>query len=141
MSAPSTVVRKAMDPGGTRSFPLWFGTLGPPLAWASHLLLGDALYELGCGPGFATREIYGLPFQFWALLQTGLFLLVDLAAGLFAVWAFRSLRRRTGSQEDTHHTRAVGMAVAGMASSLLYGTLLVYGLVPTFFLDTCRVTP
>ena len=63
MSGVARAVRKAMDPEGTRSFPLWFGVLAPPLAWASHLLLGDALYELGCAPGFSVREIYGLPFQ------------------------------------------------------------------------------
>jgi hypothetical protein len=141
MSGPSTAVRKARDPAGTRSFPLWFGTLGPPLAWGAHLLLGDALYELGCSPGFTVREIYGLPFQFWALLQTGLLLAVDVAAGLLALWAHRLLRRGASGENDTRHGRAEGMAVAGMASSVIYGLLLIYGLVPTFFLDACGVTP
>ena len=140
MSGVARAVRKAMDPEGTRSFPLWFGVLAPPLAWASHLLLGDALYELGCAPGFSVREIYGLPFQFWALLQTGLLLAVDVVAGLLAWWAYRSLRRPVG--EDTaKRERARGMAVAGVASSVIYGLLMVFGLLPTFFLSPCGVTP
>jgi hypothetical protein len=141
MSATSRAARKAMDPEGARSFPLWFGVLGPPLSWGAHLLLGDALYELGCAPGFAVREIYGLPFQFWAVLQTVLLLLVDVAAGVLALWAFRSLRQRTGVEDTTRRERAAGMAVAGVASSAIYGLLIVYGLFPTFFLETCGVTP
>jgi hypothetical protein len=140
MSAPANLLRKAMNPQRTRSFPLWFGVLGPPLAWASHLLLGDALFELGCGPGFATREIYGLPFQFWTLLQTAVLLAVDLAAGLFALWAYRALKRED-VENETRHGRAEGMAVAGIASSAIYGLVLLYGLFPTLFLSTCGVTP
>jgi hypothetical protein len=141
MNAPTGVARQARDPEGTRSFPLWFGVLAPPLAWGAHLLLGDALYELGCAPGFAEREIYGLPFRFWAVVQTVLFLLVDVVAGLLALWAFRSLRERGGLENATRRERAQGMAVAGMASSVLYGILLVYGLFPPFFLEACGVTP
>jgi hypothetical protein len=141
MSAMSRAGRKAMDPEGTRSFPLWFGVLGPPLAWGSHLLLGDALYELGCGPGFAVREIYGLPFQFWGLLQTVLLLAVDVVAGVLAWWAFRSLRQPAGVEDITRRDRARGMAAVGIASSAIYGLLIVYGLFPTFFLKPCGVTP
>jgi hypothetical protein len=120
---------------------LWFGVLGPPLAWASHLLLGDALYELGCGPGFSVREIYGLPYQFWATLQTVLLLAVDVTAGLLALWAYRALRQPAGVQNATRRDRARGMAVAGMASSVVYGLLIVYGLFPPFVLTSCGVTP
>jgi hypothetical protein len=141
MSTGTSVVRRAKDPGGTRSFALWFGVLGPPLAWASHLLLGDALYELGCGPGFSVREIYGLPFRFWAILQTVLLLAVDVTAGLLALWAYRALRQPAGVENATRRDRARGMAVAGMASSFVYGLLILYGLFPTFFLAPCGVTP
>jgi hypothetical protein len=140
MSARANLVRKAMDPEGTRAFPLWFGVLGPPLAWASHLLLGDGLFELGCSPGFHPREIYGLPFQFWALLQTGLFLGIDILAGLLALWAYRTLKR-ANVENETRHGRATGMAIAGIASSAIYGLVLIYGLLPTFFLHGCAVTP
>ena len=140
MSTVTSSLRRAMDPTSPRSFPLWFGVLGPPLAWASHLLLGDGLFELGCSPGFVRKEIYGLSFQFWAVLQTALFLGIDLLAGAFALWAYRSLRR-TPAADETRLGRARGMAVAGMASSVVYGLLLVYGLLPTFFLRACEVSP
>jgi hypothetical protein len=141
MTARPNLVERVMDPEGTRSFPLWFGTLGPPLAWATHLLLGDALYELGCGPGFAVREVYGLSFKFWTVLQTVVLLGIDVAAGLFALRAYRSLRGHPAGEHATRHGRAMGMAVAGMASSAIYGLLLVYGLFPPFFLESCGVTP
>jgi len=129
-----------MDPESPGSFPLWFGVLGPPLAWASHLLLGDGLFELGCSRGFTHRAIYGLDFQFWALLETSLLLGIDVLAGVLALWAYRSLVR-SEPQNATRHGRAKGMAVAGMASSFLYGLLLIFGLFPTFFLRACGVTP
>jgi hypothetical protein len=103
--------------------------------------VGDALYELGCGPGFSVREIYGLPYQFWATLQTVLLLAVDVTAGLLALWAYRALRQPAGVQNATRRDRARGMAVAGMASSVVYGLLIVYGLFPPFVLTSCGVTP
>ena len=140
MSTAAKRLRRAMDPESTRSFPLWFGVLGPPLAWASHLLLGDGLFELGCGPGFVRKEIYGLPFAFWGILQTALFLVVDILAGVFAFRAYRSLRQAP-VEDETRRGRARGMAIAGMASSAVYGLLLIYGLVPPFFLRGCGVSP
>jgi hypothetical protein len=140
MSTAAKVVRSSRDPEGSRSFPLWFGVLGPPLAWAAHLLLGDLLFELGCSPGFSRHEIYGLPFQFWALLQTALLLGVDVLAGALAWRAYRTLGR-IGVEDETRHGRARGMALAGIASSAIYGALLLYGLLPTFFLSPCSVTP
>jgi hypothetical protein len=129
-----------MDPESPRSLALWFGVLAPPLAWASHLLLGDGLFELGCSPGFGEKDIYGLSFQFWAVVQTVLFLGIDVLAGLLALRAFHALERSPLGNE-TRRGRARGMAVAGMASSVVYGLLLVYGLLPTFFLRACEVSP
>ena len=150
--------RQAAGPTSARSFPLWFGVLGPPLAWASHLLLGEGLYELGCSPGFARPRVYGVPFHVWALLIAGLFLGVDVLAGVLAFRSFRAIRRRREAAvpdgaaatageilppdevRETMRDRAYGMAVAGMASAFLYGLLLVYGLLPPFFLRTCSVS-
>lgn len=155
-------LREAASPTSSRSFALWFGLLGPPLAWASHLLLGDGLYELGCSPGFTESRIYGLPFHFWAFLMTGLLLAIDVLAGVLAFRAFRAIRERrreaeTGAEpasasgagagivpaaeaRETVRDRAYGMAVAGVASAFLYGLLLVYGLFPPFFLRTCATS-
>jgi hypothetical protein len=104
------------------------------------LLLGDGLFELGCSPGFVRREIYGLPFQFWGLLQTALFFGVDVAAGLLALWAYRSLRR-SPVQDETRRGRAQGMAIAGVVSSAVYGLLLIYGLLSVLYLRGCGVSP
>src|SRR5438874_2568070 len=45
------VLGELRDLPGSRSFVLWFGVLGPPLAWAAQLLLGvaaaGAAYALG----------------------------------------------------------------------------------------------
>jgi hypothetical protein len=167
-------LREVASPTSTRSFALWFGVLGPPLAWASHLLLGDGLYELGCSPGFARPRIYGLPLHFWAFLMVGLFLGIDVLAGVLAFRAFRAIRSRRlqagpgpeagiedepgpgariedepapgggilapGEKRETVRDRAYGMAVAGVASAFLYGLLLVYGLLPPFFLRTCAIS-
>jgi hypothetical protein len=140
MSTGATSVRRATNPESPRSFALWFGVLVPPVAWASHLLLGDGLFELGCSRGFVEKDIYGLSFQFWALFQTTLFLVLDVLAGLLALSAYRALGRSPAGDE-TRRGRARGMAVAGMASSVVYGLLLVYGLLPTFFLRACEVSP
>jgi len=130
------VLGELRDLPGSRSFVLWFGVLGPPLAWAVQLLLGDGLFELGCGPGFVTREVYGLPFRFWDFLMTGLLLTVDVAAGVLAYRAHRQLQR-VDLPSPTVLGRARGMALAGVASSFVYGLLLAFGLLPPFFLQTC----
>jgi len=124
------------DLTSSRSAVLWFGVLGPPLAWASHLLLGDGLCELGCNPGFQRREIYGLPFEFWDYLQTALFLAIVVAAGVLSFRAYRRLRAAT-LDNPTILGRARGMALAGVASAFIYGLLLVFGLLPPLFLKTC----
>jgi hypothetical protein len=137
-------VEQSSDVASSRSFALWFGVLGPPLAWAAHLLLGDGLFELGCAPGFAPRTIYGVRLEFWDMLQTGLFLAVDVAAGVMAMRAYRRLRLPETERAVSNPTvlgRARGMAVVGVASAVIYGALLVFGLLPPFFLRTCGPLP
>ncbi len=123
-----------MDPVDTRSCPLWFGVLGPPLAWAAHLLLSDGVYELGCAPGFSRPEIYGLPLTFWQVLETGLAAAVTILAGALARRAYRQLRNLP---EGTSVSRAKAMAIAGMGSSFIYLVLLGYGFLPPLFLHGC----
>ena len=128
----------AKDATRTRSFPLWFGLLGPPLAWGTHLVLGDLIFELGCGPGMRSREILGSPLEVWALIQTSLLSAVIVAAGLFAFSAWRRLRKlENGVRLD----RARAMAVAGIASSLIYLLITAFGFVPSFFLNSCVTSP
>jgi hypothetical protein len=126
--------RLTMSPKDTRSFPLWFGVLAPPLAWAAHLLLSDGVFELGCAPGFRRPEIYGLSLKFWQLLETGLAAAVTILAGVLAWRAFKSLR---SEPDSTAVGRARTMAIAGMGSAFIYLLPLVFGFLPAAFLRTC----
>lgn len=126
------------DPRSTRSFPLWFGILAPPLAWLTHLLLGDLIYELGCAPGMRAKEILGLSLHTWTVAATATLLAVTVAAGILALRALRQLRAESdGGSLD----RATAMAFVAVASSALYGAILAFGLVPSFVLPSCLPSP
>ncbi len=134
MTVAERRLRPTTDVKDTRSFPLWFGVLGPPLAWAAHLLFSDGIFELGCSPGFVHPDIYGLSLKFWQLVETGLLEAVIVVAGLLSWGALRRLRRM---QDGTALGRATGMAIAGVASAFLYGFLLLFGFLPALFLRSC----
>ena len=130
--------RGLLDPRSTRSFPLWFGILAPPLAWITHLLVGDMIYELGCTPAMRRKEIVGLSLHTWTLAATVAMLAVTVVAGVFALQALRRLRAQSdGGSLD----RATAMAFVGVASSLLYGVILLFGLLPSFVLPQCIPSP
>ncbi len=130
--------RRAMDPRNTRSFPLWFGLLGPPAAWGMHLVLGDMIYEIGCAPGMRRHEILGQSLHLWAFLMTVVLAAVTASAGVFAFRAWRQLRQlRDGTSLD----RATAMAIAGIGSSGLYLLIIVFGLFPSLILRVCTPSP
>ncbi|HEX2090690.1 MAG TPA: hypothetical protein VHI54_12335 [Actinomycetota bacterium] len=126
------------DPRSTRSFPLWFGVLGPPLAWLTHLLLGDLIYELGCAPAMRAKEIFGLSLHTWTVGATIALLAVTIAGGLLA---FRALRRLLAESDGAPLDRATGMAFVGVASSVLYGLIQIFGLLPSLVLPPCLPSP
>ena len=130
--------RGIFDPRSTRSFPLWFGILAPPLAWLTHLLLGDLIYELGCTPAMRRKEILGLSLHTWTVAATVAMLAVTVVAG---VLAFHALRRLRAQSDGGSLDRATAMAFVGVASSLLYGAILVFGLLPAFVLPQCVPSP
>jgi len=134
------LARQAADPLSARSFALWYSTLGPPLIWGAYLLLGDGLYELGCSSGFQAREIYGLPFTFWYWVLVLGALAAVILGGVLAYGAWRRIRRAEG-EHPTKWGRAHTMAVAGIASSFLYGLLILYGALPVFLLRPCSTSP
>ena len=126
--------RRIFDPRSTRSFPLWFGVLAPPLAWFTHLVLGDLIYELGCAPAMRAKAIFGLNLHTWTVTATVALLAVTASAG---VLAFRALRRLKAESDGASLDRATAMAFVGVASSLLYGAIQVFGLLPSFVLPSC----
>ena len=135
MSDPGAA--RGVDPGNTRSFPLWAGVLAPPAAWGLQLVLGDLIFELGCGPAMRGR-ILGLGLHFWAVLQTSVLLGLTALAGVLAVRAYRSLAARS---DGAVLERARSMAWVGVASATVYGLLIAYGFLPSLFLDACNPIP
>jgi hypothetical protein len=125
---------RAIDPLSPRSFALWFGVLGPPVAWGANLVLGDLIFELGCSPGLRGPGILGLSLEAWSLIQTVALAAVTVVAGVFAYRAWRELGRISNG---TAWGRAHAMAIAGLASAAIYLALIVYGFMAPFFLDRC----
>jgi hypothetical protein len=132
--------RTWIDPRSPRSFPLWFGLAAPVVAWATNLVLGDLIFELGCSAGVrpigGRREILGLPLETWAVIETAAFAVVVVAAGFAALWAWRQVRGDRGIAV----TRARAMALGGMASSLYYLLFLAFAYLSTFWLHTCQTS-
>src|SRR6266496_476664 len=127
-------MRRPMDPLSARSFALWFGVLAPPLAWGEYLLLGDLIFELGCAPGVRGHTLAGLSLQTWALIQTLVAGVIIAAAGLLAAAAWRRIH---AISNGTAWNRAHALALAGMASGVIYLMLIAYGLLAPLFLNGC----
>jgi hypothetical protein len=138
MDATTGSTRRIFDPRNTRSLPLWFGVLAPPMAWFTQLVAGDLIYELGCAAGMRAKEILGLSLHLWTVAVTIALLAVTVLAG---VLAFRALRRLMAQSNGGSLDRATAMAFVGVASSLLYGAILLFGLLPSFVLPACLPSP
>jgi hypothetical protein len=126
-----------LDHRSSRSLALWFGLLGPPLAWGAHLLMGDGIFELGCARAFTEKAILGIPLETWALIETAAMGTITALAG---VLAFRAWQRLRQDRDGTSHDRATAMAVMGMASSVYYLLIIVFGFLPSFLLSTCETS-
>jgi hypothetical protein len=128
-----------LDHRSTRSFPLWFGTLAPPLAWAAHLVAGDLIFELFCSGGARSPDIVGIPLRTAALIETAAFAGVCLLAGALAFGALRRLRREEEGPGAVTlaFTRARAMAVAGLILSALFLLIIVFGFFPSLVLAAC----
>ena len=131
--------RTPPDPLSTRSRALWFGLLAPPIAWATHLLLGDGIYELGCASGFSRPAILGLSLDAWAVIQTAAFASVAALAG-FLSWRLWSRLRRV-APGGVALERARALALIALGSSLLHLMIILFGLLPPFFIRSCAVSP
>jgi hypothetical protein len=125
------------DPRSARSFPLWAGILVPPLAWAVNLVFGDAVYELFCTPA-GRGEILGVGLHAWSVAQSAVTAAITVAAGLLATRAWRQLQRITEGGREVGRARA--MALAGMASSLIFVALITFGFFVPLFLDQCATS-
>ena len=126
-SAPA-VGRPDAFPRRANPVRLWFGILGAPTAWAIQLVVSDGLTELGCArTGTTLLNVLTVALTFAAAS-------VGVAAFLVSVVAWRSSR----GGGDAHVERAAFMSEIGMVSSAIFLVLiLVSGLLPHVFLDTC----
>ena len=106
-------MRLTTDPLSSRSFPLWFGVLAPPMVWGAHLVLGDLIFELGCSPGVKGHTLAGLSLETWGLIQTTVAAVIIVAAGLLAAAAWR---RIVATSNGTAWNRAHALALAGIAA-------------------------
>jgi len=117
-----------------RRFALGFGALGRPLGWATHLVLGDLVFELGCSPGVGDHALFGVGLEVWSWLQTGVLATVTTLAGILA---WRALRLLRPLEPSTAVLRARAMAVAGVGSACLYLAIILYGVLPPLVLHRC----
>jgi hypothetical protein len=134
VTSPGTRERGAFNPLSSRSFPLWFAVVGAPLAWGVTLVLGDLISELGCSSGVRGHRLFGLSLQAADVIQSVVAAGIVVLATFLAMGAWRRLRR---APDGTSWGRAHTMALWGMASSLIYFVLIVYGLITHLFLDSC----
>jgi hypothetical protein len=137
MSVETPVRRRRVDPLSPRSFLVWFGLFGPVVAWGANLVLGDLIFELGCGP--ATRgRLFGMSVSVWAAIQTAVALAIALAAGACAVAAWRRIRRISNG---TRWERAHALTLGAMASSGLFALLIAWSFLTPVILPACGSSP
>src|SRR5437867_8355075 len=126
-----------LDHRSSRSFALWFGLLGPPLAWGAHLIMRDGIFELGCARAFVHKEILGVPLSTAAIIETGVMAAIAAMAG---VLSFRAWQRLRNERDGTSLDRATAMAMMGMASGAFYLVIILFGFLPSILLRACETS-
>lgn len=102
----------------------WSGVLAGPLAWSAMLGLNYALTKWSCGHGTA----YVLQLIAFAALAC-------TAAGVYAAWRTLALVPATATDDGGHAVdRSRFMGLLGLASSALFGLLLVASSIPIWTL-------
>jgi hypothetical protein len=125
-----------LHPRSSRSLHLWFGFLGPPVAWGLHVVLGDGIFELGCARAFEEREILGVPLPIASIIETTVLAAITALAGVVAYLAWRDLRKE---RDGTSHGRAMAMAVMGMAQGAFYFAIIAFQFLPPILLRDCEI--
>jgi hypothetical protein len=121
--------------GGSRL--LWVGTLTGPAAWSVQLLINYNIEEFACAP--AMRDpgtVWGVGVETIVLSVTIVLALATAAAG---VLSFTCWRKNTTSEDTSPGEVSTWMSIVGMMSSVLFLIIIVVGVAPPFFLQTCRV--
>ena len=114
-----------------RSFLLWFGVFGAPLAWFLHLLLGWTFEEAACSDG--SRRWWSGE-HWWQVGLTAAALAVGLLGALAALSSLRASRR--GELSDPRG-RLFFLAVFGLSASLFFLALTALAGTYVIILDPC----
>jgi hypothetical protein len=121
------------------SWKLWFGALGGPVAWLTHLVVGYSTEEwFACSPSATdVGEILGLSVHQFVIIITVAAALVAAASGVVSFSCLRRIPSATGDESR----RARWMAVAGIMNSVLYLLIILGGTAPAVILDICETSP
>jgi hypothetical protein len=134
----TTGYRAANEPR-VRRILLWFGVLGPPVAWAMQLFVDYYLASLRCAPGFTANSWAGVSvFTVLIVVTTVLMAVVAGAAGLGALSIWRGLGANVEETIEGDTGRVAFMALGGMLESLFFLLLIIVSGVPNLTLG-CAV--
>jgi hypothetical protein len=130
LSIPEPKARKSL---------LWFGVLGPPLAWVAQLFVDYYLSSLRCAPGFTwVRWVGTSGFTILIVVATVIAALIAIAAGLGAWTIWRKLNTSVAATAEGATGRVPFMALGGMLLSLYFLLLIIVSGVPDAMLG-CAV--
>jgi len=130
LSIPEPKVRKSL---------LWFGVLGPPLAWVAQLFVDYYLSSLRCAPGFTwVRWVGTSGFTILIVVTTVIAALIAIAAGLGSWATWRKLNTSITETAEGKTGRTAFMALGGMLLSLYFLLLIIVSGVPDAMLG-CAV--
>jgi hypothetical protein len=110
---------------------LWFGALGPPIAWALHLSLLYPLVPFVCNAGGSTL-LYIVAFAL---------IIVIAAAGVVAWLSWQKIPNedRRSLLDDMNTNRRSFMSFFGLLSSGFFLFAAILGTLPIFFMHPCLV--
>jgi hypothetical protein len=120
-----------MTDGRTGTIAQWAGIVTGPIAWATHLLLSSEVEELGCATG--VRDL-GFDAKSFIVTETLVLAALTLAAGVVSYGHLRRVR----SHDATPGGRATWIATAGVLTSTVFLAIILLGLLPPAFLETCK---
>ena len=103
-----------------RTWVLWLGVVGAPLAWFAQLAIGYESVEGGCAPGGGAGEVFGMGTDSAALVVTAVAAVVASIGVLAALATWRA-------DGDPGYVRFLGFA-GFVGGAVLLATILLAGI-------------
>lgn len=130
------MVEPPAQTGSQNLKPLLVGVLTGPTIWSVHLIASYALVSVGCMTGFGGISFLGLAVT--QLLVLGLTLIAVVVVFAAGRPAYRRWRETSGSLDSRTHNLPGFLALLGLLSSGLFGTVvIVMGLPALFYRYPC----